>query len=251
MLPPMRSNIEWENWGRVDPFYGVNTWPGKSRLNSGAWRAAEFYQQGRADWQIFWRHWRTYGVATTSCIEIGCGAGRITAPLAECFSQVTAFDISAEMLALAADVVPPNVQLVLCGGESLNLPENSATAAFCCQVFQHFDSIQAAVPYLKSLFHGLTHGGSLMLHVPLVCWPGGEKWNRLYALYRRVDDLRAALKRRALRKGSGRPFMRMTYYPPAWLLATLEAIGFMDTQIRIVPVPSNLVLHPLVLARKP
>jgi hypothetical protein len=41
---------------------------------------------GESDWQDFLRHWKQYGIDHWACLEIECGAGRITKQLATCFA---------------------------------------------------------------------------------------------------------------------------------------------------------------------
>src|SRR5579864_2249303 len=55
-----------------------------------------------------------------TCVEVGCGFGRMTAPLAERFDRVLAVDVSPRMLDLArASVTAPTVEFALVSGGSL------------------------------------------------------------------------------------------------------------------------------------
>ena len=91
------SNIEWKKWGEKDPLWGAASCPGKERDGTDPWTDEEFYELGEADWQDFIAHWRKYGVDNRSCLEIGCGAGRITLHLAKHFQNTYAVDVSEGM----------------------------------------------------------------------------------------------------------------------------------------------------------
>ena len=82
------------------------TWPGKERGGASAWTDQEFYELGRLDWADFFKQWNHYGLKAGTCVEIGCGAGRITNHLRRYFEQVTALDISSHQLDYARERVP-------------------------------------------------------------------------------------------------------------------------------------------------
>ncbi len=94
----LQSNKEWKKWGETDPLYGVAMWKGKEKDGADAWTDAEFYQLGESDWGDFRRRWERYGVSSKSCLEIGCGAGRITKQLSTYFDEVHAADVSDKMI---------------------------------------------------------------------------------------------------------------------------------------------------------
>src|SRR5262245_58251070 len=97
------SNREWQLWGRLDPMYAVASWRGKAKDDAAPWTPEEFFALGARDWTDFRKHWERYGLATDSCLEIGCGAGRITKQLAASFQSVHAVDVSDAMVALARE----------------------------------------------------------------------------------------------------------------------------------------------------
>src|SRR5688500_10138510 len=87
------SNIEWTAWAQEDPLYAVATCPGRNRAGGKPWSDEEFYALGKSDWEDFRGRWELYGLDRDSCVEIGCGAGRITRHMAEHFGVVHALDI--------------------------------------------------------------------------------------------------------------------------------------------------------------
>src|SRR5438105_279050 len=103
-----RTTAEWRRLAQIDPLYVIHTLPGKQ----GRWAREDFYASGRSDWADFRRHWLHFEPRLGgTCLEIGCGAGRVTHALADDFERVVALDVSADMLGLARDVVPANVEL--------------------------------------------------------------------------------------------------------------------------------------------
>jgi ubiquinone/menaquinone biosynthesis C-methylase UbiE len=166
------SNTEWERWGEIDPLYGVAAAKGRERGGKNPWSDAEFYERGQQHWQRFHPAWRRYGIDCRNCLEIGCGAGRITAQLAGVFAMVEAVDVSKGMIDYAvAHVTAPNVRFHLTDGTALPLESASITAVFSTHVFQHFDSIDQATLTFREIARVLAPGGSIMIHLPMYRWP--------------------------------------------------------------------------------
>src|SRR5579864_5145089 len=101
----LESNAEWMRWAMDDPLWAVVTEPERKRGERRAWTDEEFYSSGEADWQDFLLRWRQYGVDTKNCLEIGCGAGRITKQLSLLFKKVYAIDVSPTMIAYARSAI--------------------------------------------------------------------------------------------------------------------------------------------------
>lgn len=246
------SNIEWQQWGEIDPLYGVAAWKGKARGGSGAWTAAEFYALGQSDWEDFRRHWEHYELNRAACLEIGCGAGRITMHLAKDFRQTHAVDVSEGMMAYAkAHIADATVAFHLSDGVRLPLDDGAVTAVFSTHVFQHFDSRAHASAYFAEVARVLAPGGSLMIHLPVHAWPAMSRlFDRLYGLRTAVAQTKATLLRPLIARGKARPIMRRTSYPLPYLYSTLTSCGFTDVELRIIAPRSNHDPHPFVFARK-
>lgn len=72
-------------------------------------------------------------------LDLGCGTGRYSGPLADWFSaKVIALDPSERMLTQARRKNSPNVTYVLGSGEDLPLPDSSVDLVFMSMVFHHF-----------------------------------------------------------------------------------------------------------------
>jgi len=245
-LAGLVSNAEWKHWGDADPLWAVASWPGKERLGPDPWTDDEFYKLGERDWHDFVRRWQRYGLDESSCVEIGCGAGRITMHLAQCFGTVHALDVSEGMLEYArARVI--GAKFTLTDGVHIPLPNDSVTAAFSCHVFQHFDSVEASVEVFGEIVRVLRPGATIMIHLPLYNWPLSR------GLFERLFMLRQWLSRKkaAFYRFRGKPLMRGTWYEIDWLVQMLGSQGFNEVEFVTFPVSSNRSLHPFVFARKP
>lgn len=162
------SNTEWQKWGEFDPLWGVASWHGKRKQEGFPWTEDEFYKLGEMDWQDFVKHWSTYGLDTTSCLEIGCGAGRMTKQLAKTFAATHAIDVSAGMLEYArSNVQASSVEFHLTEGVEIPLPDESVSAVFSVHVFQHFDSLNNASAYFNQVARVMAPNSSLMIHLPI------------------------------------------------------------------------------------
>jgi SAM-dependent methyltransferase len=248
---PLVTNKEWKRWGDVDPLWGVATVRGKRRGESEAWQDSEFYRFGESDWSEFLRRWERFGVDKASCVEIGCGAGRITASLAHDFGKVHALDVAEGMLNYARPRVP-DAEFHLTDGTRIPLGDATMTAAFSCHVLQHLESPEDAIPIFVEIHRVLAPNATLMIHLPIYSWPlGGRRISR--ALFEGLFRTRQWLARQkaVANRMRGAPLMRGTWYEIGWLSRVMTGLGFVDVEFLTFPVQSTGELHPFVLARKP
>lgn len=234
MRPP-RSNIEWSSWGDWDPLYGVASVSGRNKRGNNPWSAEEFYAYGALNWDEYRRHWESYGVTSRSCVEIGCGAGRITKQLVKYFGEVHALDVSRTMVEYAKrHIDSKNLSFYVTEGLALPLPSRSVSAAFSCDVFQHFSRVTMADAYFTDLYRVLEPGASLMIHLPVYTWPDGLRrmFGALYRIQTLVESLQAEGRRLLLKVGVGYPFMFGVKYESRRLHTSLWRLGFRDIELR-------------------
>ncbi len=250
-MTELKSNTEWKQWGKHDPLWAVASWANKHKGGTSPWTEEEFYRLGESDWQSFLAHWRQYGLSTQSCLEIGCGAGRITKQLAKAFNHVYAVDVSEHMISCAQKAVSgTNVEYSVVDGVHLPQHDCTVTAIFSTHVLQHLDSAAIGFSYFREFFRVLDAGGTIMVHLPLYQFPGDASaccilMKCLYAASRCLGNVRADINRHL-----GVKTMRGTPYPIHSLNRVLAGLGFKNIEFRIYSLTSNGDLHSFVFATK-
>jgi len=246
------SNIEWKKWGEEDPLYGVASWKGKAKGETAPWTDSDFYTVGQSDWQDALRHWERYGLRKRRCVEIGCGAGRLTMHMAQSFKEVHALDVLEGMLAYArAQVNAPSATFHLTSGGEIPLPDQSVDAVFSAHVFQHLDPVSAAEDYFAEIARVLLPGGTVMIHLPIYQWPTMPRvFDLLYRLRKTLGGWKASMQRRLIARGLAKPIMRMTSFRLDYIFETLPTYGLTDIEIKLFSMTSNRDPHPFIFARK-
>lgn len=220
---------EWRKLATDDPLFAVAAWPGKEH----AWDADTFYATGAADWATFHRQWGQYARIGGTCVEIGCGAGRMTKQLVTAFSSVYAVDVSERMLELTREAVP-NAETVITDGTRLPLEDGIADAAFSCHVLQHLENAAAVTAALVDIHRVLRPGGTAMLHLLI-----GE---RFPSAPRRLRS-EARLRWTRLRNANRGAYSRVRRYYPSEVRAMFEHAGFSDVELREFSAGSNDAPH--------
>ena len=231
-----KSNLEWQAWGAKDPLFGVIPQPGRECDSSSPWTDENFYETGRIDWGECVERWQKYGLNQDSCLEIGCGAGRMTKAIGADFRTVHGVDVAEGMIAYARRHVGANVQLYVTDGVHLPLPDQSVTAAFSVIVFLHFDSNEHAAAYFQEIARVLKPGGTIMIQLPLHRWPLNLRstvlrgFASVYRAYMAARRAKAAYHRFRLSRNKWSPFMQSNSYDEEWLSAILTNLGFYDVE---------------------
>jgi ubiquinone/menaquinone biosynthesis C-methylase UbiE len=232
-----------EEWREIalldDVFSNIAGPPG----HSGTWTEEEFYATGTSDWADFRRHWRHYWPQLGgTCVEIGCGAGRVTQALAGDFDRVVALDVSSEMIQRARSVVPANVEFCEVDGARIPLANAEADAVFSCHVVQHLEDYETVRATMLEARRILRAGGTMMVHITISSHSPSRLW-------RAREELRLWLARRRLRRGVRPAVIRMRVYKHEDVLRLLAAVGFSDCELRAFGVTSNGYVHHFFLAR--
>jgi SAM-dependent methyltransferase len=105
-----------------------------------------------------------------TCVEVGCGPGRMTGVLAERFDRVVAVDVSAGMLDRARDAVTAaNVDFRLVAGDRLDTIEDGiADTLVCYLVLQHLPERRTVLSYLAEFARVLSPAGSAFVQLPVL-----------------------------------------------------------------------------------
>ncbi|MFO0809716.1 MAG: class I SAM-dependent methyltransferase [Gemmataceae bacterium] len=243
-MAQLQSNREWLYWGQHDPMYAVATVPGKEVGGRAPWAPAEFLETGRRYFADVYRQWRQYGVGAEHCVEIGCGSGRITRPLAAHFGRVTALDVSPEQLANARRLLGADadrVTLALAVEPAIPLADASCDAVFSCEVFQHFDSDRPVAAYLREAGRVLTPGGSVCFQVPVY---------GVHAASLLASRFRNGLLRLLRRLGRRRMMIYRQYRADA-VFRLLDDAGLRDAEMRLFRAATQDGFHAYFFGRKP
>jgi SAM-dependent methyltransferase len=133
-----------------------------------------------------------------TCVEVGCGPGRMTGALAERFDNVIALDVSPAMLEQArANVTAANVRFQPVSGERLDGVDNGvADVVVCYLVLQHLPDAHVVTTYLREFARVLAPHGEAYVQIPVL-----EGW-----VGRARRTLRAPLVRLARRPQHGAAF---------------------------------------------
>jgi SAM-dependent methyltransferase len=153
----------WDARAREDALYFVD-----NRLEYGRPDEAAFWADGPV---LLDRILGELGVRVEpgdEIVEIGCGVGRMTRPLAEWGASVKALDVSEEMLELAAHHNPglSKVEWILGDGRTLApLADASADVCFSHVVFQHIPDPEITLGYVGEIGRVLRPGGWAAIQV--------------------------------------------------------------------------------------
>lgn len=105
-----------------------------------------------------------------TCVEVGCGPGRMTQFLAARFDRVVALDVSPAMLQRArALVAASNVEFRAISGERFDgVPDASAHTVLCYLVLQHLPRRDLVAAHLAEIDRVLADGGEAFVQLPVL-----------------------------------------------------------------------------------
>ncbi len=105
-----------------------------------------------------------------TCIEVGCGPGRMTKHLAKRFDRVLALDVSPAMLAQArANAPDDNVEVREISGERLDgVAGRSADVLVCYLVLQHLPRRALVLRYFSEFARVLKPSGQAFVQLPIL-----------------------------------------------------------------------------------
>ncbi|HVT66051.1 MAG TPA: methyltransferase domain-containing protein [Mycobacteriales bacterium] len=236
------STAEWRAIAEgPDLLFHIHSIAGKE---GGGWTEEEFYASGREDWEQFLSHWKHFEPTVGGrCVEIGCGAGRLTAPLSAYFDAVDAVDVSSAMIALTKAKVGDNVTFHEVCSNVIPLEDSSVDAVFTVQVLQHLDNLAAIRAYIAEALRVLKPGGTIMAHVML---PGRE-----ISLARKLLwEAKLIRSRYGLSRSQTHTSVRMVFPTAGQALHMFRDVGFADVELRGFPVTSTGGFHSFFLGRK-
>jgi SAM-dependent methyltransferase len=162
----------WEELAQRDPYFPVLTTDGRLATEGSAQSAEEFFATGESDVSALLTTLRSLlgrEIALNTALDFGCGAGRLTLPLARRAGRVVACDIAPTMLAHArrnADAADlANIEFALLG-EQLELPLPSFDFVCSLAVFQYTPATQG-YGLIRALARCLAPGGVAAIQLRL------------------------------------------------------------------------------------
>lgn len=147
----------WDERARENSLYFIN-----NSLSYEGTSAEEFWSSGPRDLDAVLGALAVAIQPDDEIVEIGCGIGRVTRPMAERGKSVRAVDVSAEMLAQARqeNAQLTNVEWIQGDGESLaGIADESADACFSYVVLQHIPDPDVILTYVREMGRVLRPGG--------------------------------------------------------------------------------------------
>jgi SAM-dependent methyltransferase len=157
----------WRTLSHHDPLWAICVTPdGKD----GRWDPAAFFASGAAEIEATLARAGQLGLAVSGAraLDFGCGAGRLTRPLASRFAAVTGVDVAPAMLDLARqdNPVADRCEFLLNDRPDLTiLPDGTFDLVYSSIVLQHLPTALIK-GYLAELGRVLRPGGSLVFQLP-------------------------------------------------------------------------------------
>ena len=214
------TDSAWEQWGRLDPYYGVLTHSKFRRESLTSESRKEFFDSGAAHVEYVMRMIRLHidpAFSPKSVLDFGCGVGRTLIPFAQGAERVVGLDVSSSMLAEAqvncSAAGLTNVEFKFSDDE-LNQVADTFALVHSFIVLQHLEPARG-----KALFDRLIRKIA----------PGGV--GALHALYSKsayVDSLGVPppiTNGAALQKTSCDPEMQMNAYGATELMFMIQRLG--------------------------
>jgi SAM-dependent methyltransferase len=151
---------DWERFAASDPYFYIATETGLDlRSESGR---QQFFRSGETVARELDEQVAAELPGRSVAIEIGCGVGRLLLSVAADFETVRGVDVAPTMLKLARELAHErglaNVQTYL-PHEAWDEPAGTVDYVYSWLVFQHIESEEAIVDYLKRIALALRPGG--------------------------------------------------------------------------------------------
>jgi SAM-dependent methyltransferase len=236
MTKSSASDIEWRVYGELD--YGAST----------------DLSAGFQEWSLLKSHLRQIGLDQMhTCMELGCGSGRLTNALAQDFAVVHAFDVSPHRLAITERVPnSKNIVFHLLQTPIIPLPDGTCDLCISTHVLQHVSDLSVVENYFREMSRILRSGGIALIHVPVI--GAHDLTGNLSGVALRrgkeiVKEMALAITRGLIRVGVRRLPWKIDQYRVfdfIWLGAALRSCGFNSVELRILPWAGG---HSYVFAR--
>lgn len=164
----------WEALGDDDPLFGVLSDPTKY---GGKWDPQEFFASGRAHVDKLLRMLSDARASFEpgSCLDFGCGPGRLTVPLSEHFARTVGVDVARPMIETATRLTSgARCEFVVNRDPHLRrFADRTFDVVHSCLVLQHIPP-DVSVGYIAEFFRVCKTGGLVVFQVPAAVRPEAE-----------------------------------------------------------------------------
>jgi SAM-dependent methyltransferase len=179
---------------------------------------------------------------TDRVLEIGCGTGYFTVDILKTGAEVTAIDISPELLTLARTNIPDlRVRFLVEDAHQLNFPDHYFDSVIGSSVLHHLD-IKRALP---EIFRVLKPGGSIAFTEPNMANPQIALQKNIPWLKRKLGDspdetaffrwgIQAGLRKTGFRQIQVKPFDFLHPAIPLGMVAGVSKFGDFLEKIPII-----------------
>lgn len=164
-----KIKASWSHLGAVSPHFSVLT-DRKFLPDNIAETIDDFWATGRSQAELTVRTFERHGLSLSgkTCVEYGCGIGRVTTALSRSFARLDAYDISANHLALARkrahELGVGNVRFHECSMDPL-IELERCDAFYCRLVFQH-NPPPVITELVRKALAALRSGGIALFQIP-------------------------------------------------------------------------------------
>jgi SAM-dependent methyltransferase len=158
---------DWEAFGKTDPLFGILSDPTKF---GGKWDVDEFFESGRAHVQHLFNTLGALGIehGTDTCLDFGCGVGRLTVGLADRFARTVGVDVAPSMVERAREFhgAGSGCEFVVNRHSDLRqFPSGEFDLVHTCLVLQHIPP-EIALRYVSEFFRVAKAGGLVVFQLP-------------------------------------------------------------------------------------
>jgi SAM-dependent methyltransferase len=165
-------------------------------------------------------------------LEIGCGIGRLFAPLSQRFSRIIGIDVSDKMIELGKELCSVPAIWIVGDGVSLKGIENdSVDHVLSYEVFQHIPQLTTIANYINEIARVLRPGATFQVHLRMGSDTGRQDLIRKMPRAGRLVFSRILKSIRVLPvKGDVDTWLGVII-PPGDYLDLSRAAGFVDLEI--------------------
>ncbi|HWS73171.1 MAG TPA: class I SAM-dependent methyltransferase, partial [Thermoanaerobaculia bacterium] len=180
-----RTAEEWEALARDEPYFGILTDGGDVDVRASSSASAEFFRTGEEDIAALLAAITSVvgrKLPLRAVLDFGCGAGRLTIPLARRAANVVACDVAPTMLLHARrNAEAEGLQNVtyLLADEAVRLPHGSFDF-ICSLLVLQYVAPAAGYPLIAELTRLLAPGGVAALHMMLARAGGDPRAENAY-----------------------------------------------------------------------